>query len=99
MSLCNHPLPQATAALMMIARTASFVKHEFSAPSFSLGFTDSSQEETLTQEGRPTSEKGKSQESPILVEDLEELVEQVVNTGVAAALNFAEDKSLPHQKV
>ncbi|RYR40193.1 hypothetical protein Ahy_A09g045897 [Arachis hypogaea] len=34
-----------------------------------------------------------------MVEELEELVEQVVNTGVAVALNFAENKSPPHQKV
>ncbi|RYR40295.1 hypothetical protein Ahy_A09g046020 [Arachis hypogaea] len=64
----------------------------------SLGFTDSSQEETLTQEGRPGSEKGKSSETPILIEELEELVEQIVNTRVKAALNFAEDKSLLLEK-
>ncbi|KAL4345109.1 hypothetical protein AHAS_Ahas11G0245500 [Arachis hypogaea] len=90
--------PQVTAALMMMARAVSFVPKEFPVPSFSLAFTDSSQEETLTQEERSTSEKGKSQVSPILVEDLEELVEQVANTGVAAALNFVEDRSPPLQK-
>ncbi|RYR31764.1 hypothetical protein Ahy_B01g056663 [Arachis hypogaea] len=83
---------------MMMARAVSFVPKEFPVPSFSLAFTDSSQEETLTQEERSTSEKGKSQVSPILVEDLEELVEQVANTGVAAALNFVEDRSPPLQK-
>ncbi|RYR04082.1 hypothetical protein Ahy_B06g083644 isoform A [Arachis hypogaea] len=55
--------------------------------------------DTLNQEGQSAVEKGKIQESPILVEELEELVEQVINTRVAVALNFAEDKSLPCQKV
>ncbi|RYQ85375.1 hypothetical protein Ahy_B10g104927 [Arachis hypogaea] len=63
-----------------------------------LGFTDLSQEETLTQEGRPGSEKGKSPETPILIEELEDLVEQITNTGVAATLNFAEDKIPPIEK-
>ncbi|RYR02811.1 hypothetical protein Ahy_B06g081641 [Arachis hypogaea] len=48
---------------------------------------------------QPAVEKEKSQESPILVEELKELVEQVINTGVAPALIFAEDKSPPCQKV
>ncbi|RYQ96946.1 hypothetical protein Ahy_B08g092896 [Arachis hypogaea] len=69
-----QPPPQATAALMMMART-TYVPKEFLAPSFSLGLTDSSQEETVTQEGRAGSQKEKNQESPIQVEDLEELVE------------------------
>ncbi|KAL4293098.1 hypothetical protein AHAS_Ahas18G0094100 [Arachis hypogaea] len=42
-----QPAPQATAALMMMARAVSFVPKKFPTPSFSLGFTDSSQEETL----------------------------------------------------
>ncbi|QHO35114.1 uncharacterized protein DS421_9g272780 [Arachis hypogaea] len=60
----NYP-PQATAVLMMITRTTSYVPKEFLPPSFSLGFTDSSQKENLTQEGRAGSKKEKSQESPI----------------------------------
>ncbi|KAL4293847.1 hypothetical protein AHAS_Ahas18G0169000 [Arachis hypogaea] len=51
MSTHNNPPPEATAPLMMIANTASYVPKQFLAPSFSFGFTDSSQEETLTQEG------------------------------------------------
>ncbi|RYR01744.1 hypothetical protein Ahy_B06g080607 [Arachis hypogaea] len=91
-SKISPPL-EATVALMMIANTVSYVPKQFSAPLFSLGFTDSSQEETLTQEGQPAFEKGKSPETPILIEKLEKLVEQIENTGVKAALNFAEDKS------
>ncbi|RYR33915.1 hypothetical protein Ahy_A10g048588 [Arachis hypogaea] len=96
-SFQTHPPPQVTTALMMDVKAASFVKHDFSVPSFSLGFSESSQEDTLTQEGQPAVEKGKTQESPILVEELEDLVEQVINTRVAAALNFAKDK-VPHTK-
>ncbi|RYR40350.1 hypothetical protein Ahy_A09g046094 [Arachis hypogaea] len=48
----SDPAPEATAAaLLMMARTASYVPREFLLPSFSLDFTDSSQEETQTQEG------------------------------------------------
>ncbi|KAL4321987.1 hypothetical protein AHAS_Ahas14G0165400 [Arachis hypogaea] len=39
------------AALLMMARTSSYVPREFLLLSFSLAFTDSSQEETQTQEG------------------------------------------------
>ncbi|QHO19919.1 uncharacterized protein DS421_11g333300 [Arachis hypogaea] len=53
---------------------------------------------TTSHEGRPRSEKGKSPQTPILIEELEELVEQIANTRVATALNFAEDKSLPLEK-
>ncbi|KAL4391864.1 hypothetical protein AHAS_Ahas03G0287700 [Arachis hypogaea] len=46
------PAPEATAAaLLMMARTVSYVPKELSLPSFSIGLTDSSQEETQTQEG------------------------------------------------
>ncbi|QHO35976.1 uncharacterized protein DS421_9g279920 [Arachis hypogaea] len=48
---------------------------------------------TTSYEGQPRSEKEKSPETPILIEKLEELVEQIANTGIATALNFAEDKS------
>ncbi|QHO56879.1 uncharacterized protein DS421_3g77500 [Arachis hypogaea] len=40
--------PEDAAALMMMARTASYVPKKDPLPSFSLGFTDSSQEETTT---------------------------------------------------
>ncbi|KAL4394050.1 hypothetical protein AHAS_Ahas02G0113200 [Arachis hypogaea] len=60
---------------MMVANTTSFLKHDIPARSFSLGFSESSEEDTLTHEVKPTVEKKKSQESPILVEELEELVE------------------------
>ncbi|QHN83162.1 uncharacterized protein DS421_20g702260 [Arachis hypogaea] len=53
---------------------------------------------TASYEGRPGSEKGKSPETPILIEELEDLVEQITNTGVAATLNFAEDKIPPIEK-
>ncbi|KAL4293588.1 hypothetical protein AHAS_Ahas18G0143100 [Arachis hypogaea] len=46
-----NPPPEATAALIMIANTASYVLKQFPVPSFSPGFTYSSQEEMLTQEG------------------------------------------------
>ncbi|KAL4337683.1 hypothetical protein AHAS_Ahas12G0134700 [Arachis hypogaea] len=94
----SNPPPEATAALMMITNTASYVPKQFLALSFSLDFTDSSQEETLTQEGQPGSQKGKSLETSILIEELEELVEKIVNTGVKAAMDFAEGKSPPLEK-
>ncbi|QHN86051.1 uncharacterized protein DS421_16g542630 [Arachis hypogaea] len=44
------PAPEATdAALLMMARTASYIPKELPLPSFSIGLTDSSQEETQTQ--------------------------------------------------
>ncbi|RYR64535.1 hypothetical protein Ahy_A03g010626 isoform A [Arachis hypogaea] len=52
------------------------------APSKILDFTDSSQEETLTQEGRPGYEKEKSPETLILIEELEELGEQLQILGL-----------------
>ncbi|RYR15064.1 hypothetical protein Ahy_B04g071802 [Arachis hypogaea] len=42
-----NPASEITVALMMMARTASYIPKEFPMSSFSLGFTDSSQEETL----------------------------------------------------
>ncbi|RYQ85806.1 hypothetical protein Ahy_B10g105419 [Arachis hypogaea] len=57
---------------MMIANAA--LKNDFSAPSFSLGFSQSSEKATLTQEGEPPADKEKSQDSPILVEELVEVV-------------------------
>ncbi|QHN93879.1 uncharacterized protein DS421_17g596440 [Arachis hypogaea] len=52
MSTRSDPTPEATAAaLLMMVRTVSYVPKELPLPSFSLGLTDSSQEETQTQEG------------------------------------------------
>ncbi|RYR60287.1 hypothetical protein Ahy_A04g017363 [Arachis hypogaea] len=87
-----------TVALMMMANTASYVPKEFLMPSFSLGFTDSSQEEILTQERQPEPQKEKSPETPILIEELGGLVEKIANSGVKAALDFAESKSAPIEK-
>ncbi|RYR12393.1 hypothetical protein Ahy_B04g069932 [Arachis hypogaea] len=81
-----------------MAHTTSYVPKEFSMPSFSLGFTDLSQEETLTQEGQPGSQKGKSPETPILIKELEGLVGKITNSGVKAALDFGESKSAPVEK-
>ncbi|QHO39970.1 uncharacterized protein DS421_4g133700 [Arachis hypogaea] len=51
-SLSINPAPEDAAKLMMMARTASYIPKEGLMPSFSLGLTDSSQEEALTQEGQ-----------------------------------------------
>ncbi|RYR40341.1 hypothetical protein Ahy_A09g046073 [Arachis hypogaea] len=64
-----------------MARKASYVPKELPMPSFSLGFTDSSQEETLSQEREPESQKGKSPKTQKLIEQLEELVEKIANSG------------------
>ncbi|QHN85523.1 uncharacterized protein DS421_16g538170 [Arachis hypogaea] len=71
---------------MMMARTASYIPKEGSMLSFSLGLTDSSQEEAPRQEGQ----KAKSPETPKLIEQLEELVEKIANSGVKTALDYAE---------
>ncbi|KAL4328256.1 hypothetical protein AHAS_Ahas13G0181900 [Arachis hypogaea] len=61
---------------MMMARTASYVPKTDLMPSFSLGFTDSSQEETTTQEGASTQDehRAKTPETPKLLEQLEDLI-------------------------
>ncbi|QHN97137.1 uncharacterized protein DS421_18g624790 [Arachis hypogaea] len=82
---------------MMVANVT--LKKEFPASSFSRGFTQSSEEATYSKEDEPHAVKEKSQDSPILIEDLEELVEAVIDTGVAAALNFAREKSPSPEKV
>ncbi|RYQ91964.1 hypothetical protein Ahy_B09g098037 [Arachis hypogaea] len=43
-----NPAPEDAAVLMMMARTASYIPKEGPMPSFSLGLTDSRQEETAT---------------------------------------------------
>ncbi|RYR29872.1 hypothetical protein Ahy_B01g054464 [Arachis hypogaea] len=67
-----NPTPEDTAALMMMARTASYVPKTDPMPSFSLGLTDSSQEEVATQEGASTQDGGwaKTPETPKLLEQL-----------------------------
>ncbi|QHO26848.1 uncharacterized protein DS421_7g203010 [Arachis hypogaea] len=71
----NNPAPEDAAALMMMARTASYIPKKDLLPSFSLGFTDSSQKETTTQEGASTQDVyvEKTPETPKLLEQLEDL--------------------------
>ncbi|QHN98323.1 uncharacterized protein DS421_13g388580 [Arachis hypogaea] len=90
-----NPAPEDTAALMMMAQTASYIPKEGLIPSFSLGLTDSSQEEALTQEGQgqPRAQKAKSSETSKLIEQLEELMEKIVNSGVKTTLDYAEGKN------
>ncbi|RYR77307.1 hypothetical protein Ahy_A01g001742 isoform A [Arachis hypogaea] len=80
----TNPAPEDTAALMMMARTSSYVPKKDSLPSFSLGFTDSSQEETTTQEGASTQDEhvAKTPETPTLLEQLENLVHKIASGGV-----------------
>ncbi|RYR43461.1 hypothetical protein Ahy_A08g039870 [Arachis hypogaea] len=97
---CNTPQPHQAADGTPTEPTAPskiilYVNMQSTSPSSHCYIDDDGQ-------GRDTdlggSIGGKSQESPILVKDLEELVEQVANDGVAAALNFAEDRSPSLQK-
>ncbi|RYR34540.1 hypothetical protein Ahy_A10g049491 [Arachis hypogaea] len=78
MSSCNNPIPEDTAALMMMARTTSYIPKEGLMPSFSLGLTDSRQEEAAMQEGQ----KVKTPKTPKLIEQLGELVEKIASSGV-----------------
>ncbi|QHN82143.1 uncharacterized protein DS421_20g693130 [Arachis hypogaea] len=74
-----NPALEDVAALMMMARTASYVPKTDPMPSFSLGFIDSSQEETTTQEGVSTQDehRAKTPETPKLLEQLEDLAIRV----------------------
>ncbi|QHO19323.1 uncharacterized protein DS421_11g327870 [Arachis hypogaea] len=76
-----NPAPKDAAALMMMARTASYVPKQGPMPSFSLDLTDSSQEEAATQEGTATQdgEKAKTPETPKLLEQLGDLVEKIAS--------------------
>ncbi|RYQ79636.1 hypothetical protein Ahy_Scaffold2g107583 [Arachis hypogaea] len=78
MSSRSNPAPEDTATLMMMAWTASYVPKEGPIQSFSLGLTDSSQEEAATQEGQ----RAKTPEMPNLIEQLGELVEKIASSGV-----------------
>ncbi|QHN86593.1 uncharacterized protein DS421_16g547610 [Arachis hypogaea] len=76
--------PEDTAALMMMARTASYVPKTDPMPSFSIGLTDSSQEEAATQEGASTQDGGraKTPEIPKLLEQLGDLVQKIASGGM-----------------
>ncbi|RYR24565.1 hypothetical protein Ahy_B02g058068 isoform E [Arachis hypogaea] len=97
----RDPAPEASAvALLMMARTASYVPKELPLPSFSLGLTDSSQEETQTQEGVAQAEAQvvKSPETTILIEELDVLVEKIAKSGEKKTPDFPEGKTLPTEK-
>ncbi|RYQ79346.1 hypothetical protein Ahy_Scaffold6g108080 [Arachis hypogaea] len=90
-----NPAPEDDVVLMMMARTALYVPKADPLPSFSLGLTDSSQEEAATQEGESTQEGGmqKIPETPKFLEQLGDLMEKIANSGVKA-----ENKSPQIQK-
>ncbi|QHO02172.1 uncharacterized protein DS421_13g421570 [Arachis hypogaea] len=72
-----HPDAEDAAALLMMARTASYVpKTDPGVPSFSLGLTDSSQEGASTQE----TEREKSPEAANLIEQLDSLVQIIASS-------------------
>ncbi|RYR41216.1 hypothetical protein Ahy_A08g037611 [Arachis hypogaea] len=79
---CNYPVAEDAAALLMMARITSYVPRTDQIPSFSLGLTDSSQEEASTQEGASTqeAERAKSPEAANLLEQLENLVEKIAKS-------------------
>ncbi|RYR34625.1 hypothetical protein Ahy_A10g049588 [Arachis hypogaea] len=72
----THPAAENVAALMMMARTASYVPKTDPVPSFSLGLTDSSQEGASTQE----TEREKSPEAANLLEQLDNLVQKLASS-------------------
>ncbi|RYQ86012.1 hypothetical protein Ahy_B10g105664 [Arachis hypogaea] len=80
----SNPAPEDAAALMMMARTTSYVPKTDLMPSFSLGLTDSSQEAAATQEGASTQDGGraKTPETPKLLEQLGDLVQKIASGGV-----------------
>ncbi|RYR72716.1 hypothetical protein Ahy_A02g006927 [Arachis hypogaea] len=74
-----YPATEEAAALLMMAQTTSYVPKKDQMPSFSLGLTDSSQEEVSTQEGASTqeAERAKSPEATNLLEQLDNLVQKI----------------------
>ncbi|RYR66805.1 hypothetical protein Ahy_A03g012886 [Arachis hypogaea] len=74
----THPAAEDVAALMMMARTASYVPKTDPVPSLSLGLTDSSQEGASTQE----TEREKSPETANLLEQLDDLVQKIATNAV-----------------
>ncbi|RYR78913.1 hypothetical protein Ahy_A01g003779 [Arachis hypogaea] len=72
-----HPDAEDATALLMMARTASYVpKTDPGMPSFSLGLTDSSQEGASTQE----TEREKSPETATMLEQLDSLVQKLASS-------------------
>ncbi|KAL4391382.1 hypothetical protein AHAS_Ahas03G0239500 [Arachis hypogaea] len=72
-----HPDAEEAAALLMMARTASYVpKTDLPMPSFSLGLTDSSQEGASTQD----TEREKSPEAATMLEQLDSLVQKLAGS-------------------
>ncbi|RYR63262.1 hypothetical protein Ahy_A04g021061 [Arachis hypogaea] len=72
-----HPNAEEAAALLMMARTASYVpKTDLPMPSFSLGLTDSSQERASTQD----TEREKSPEAATMLEQLDSLVQKLAGS-------------------
>ncbi|RYQ83408.1 hypothetical protein Ahy_B10g102085 [Arachis hypogaea] len=101
MSTRSDPAPKATAAaLLMMARTASYVPRELPLPSFRLRLNDSNQEETQTQKGvgQPEPQVEKSLETTILTEELDVLVEKIAKSGEKTTPDFSEGKSPPTEK-
>ncbi|QHO02045.1 uncharacterized protein DS421_13g420470 [Arachis hypogaea] len=78
----SYPAEEDAAALMMMARTASYVPKTDPMPSFNLGFTDSSQEKAATQEGASTQEadRAKTPKTANLLEQLEDLVQKIASS-------------------
>ncbi|XP_020969145.1 uncharacterized protein LOC110267671 [Arachis ipaensis] len=66
---------------MMMARTASYVPKTDPMPSFSLGLTDSSQEEAAIPEGASMQEadRAKTPETANLLEQIEDLVQKIAS--------------------
>ncbi|RYR35856.1 hypothetical protein Ahy_A10g050962 [Arachis hypogaea] len=101
MSTCSDLALETTAvALLMMAQTAFYVPRELPLPSFSLGLTDSSQEETQTQEGvgQPEPRVKKSLKTTMLIEELDVLVEKIAKSGEKTSPDFPEGKSPPTEK-
>ncbi|RYR60707.1 hypothetical protein Ahy_A04g017765 [Arachis hypogaea] len=72
-----HPAAEDAAALLMMARTATYVpKTDPGMPSFSLGLIDSSQEGASTQE----TERKKSPETASMLEQLDSLVQKLASS-------------------
>ncbi|QHO08944.1 uncharacterized protein DS421_14g477030 [Arachis hypogaea] len=84
-----HPDAEDVAALMMMARTASYVPKTDPVPSFSLGLTDSSQEEAATQEGASTMHLASLQ--------AESYIESEIVSAMCLILNQKNDKRFQEQ--
>ncbi|XP_072093258.1 uncharacterized protein [Arachis hypogaea] len=85
-----HPAAEDAAALLMMARTATYVpKTDPGMPSFSLELTDSSQEGALTQE----TEREKSPETASMLEQLDSLVQKLASSAAKG-----KDESLQIQR-